>query len=294
MHEAVYKQINNTEFHVWDAVVAWRDSIYQAGFWNTTKSSYLTSMLKLIESEVVNVRIQLHEINERWLNEAKYKIGNKDEWSLSTKIIRKSCLNSFYNFIKTDFDTTVKPYRRHPKYPEIKHILSNTQEEELEKSLIKHTLSSVQDKAFTIDISPIVLCNAISKINERDAYIVWLMMYTGQPLESILDLPKRKEDEENPYMCFKDIGSYTIGEHIPEHIIEGLNKLCKNSIVYLFETSVGKRVTRTQITRNLKKSGRNIGLKIDLTPKVLHGYVCAYMSRDKRSELEKALGFSID
>lgn len=275
LHDIVFNQINNKEFFVWDAVVAWRDHIYQAGFWSTTKSSYLTSMLKLIESEVINVCIQLHKIDEDWLKEAKQKINDKSEWSLSTKIVRKSCLNSFYNFIQKDFDRKILPYRRHPESNEIKHILS-----------------SVQDKALTKDISPIVLCNEISKINERDAYIVWLMMWTGQTLESILD--RRKEDLRTPYLDFEDDSGKRFSKHILEHITNALEKLCKDSSVYLFETANSKRILRTQVMRNLKQAGYNIGLDFDLTPKVLHGYVCAYMSRDKRSELEKALGISIN
>ena len=77
--------------------------------------------------------------------------------------------------------------------------------------------------------------------------------------------------------------------HLPAHMVMAINKLCTNSSVYLFETIHGKRIRRAQVTRNLRQAGRNIGLDFDLNPKILHGYVNAYMSRDKRSELEKDL-----
>jgi len=266
----------NKEFFVSDAVVQWRDNIYQTNFYNSSKGNRLTNMLKLIESGIVDTRLRLNQIDEHWLNESKQKIDDKPEWAKTTKAVRKSCLNSFYNFINTNFDTTVTPYRRHLKHHEIKHILS-----------------SVQEKALTKDISPIELCNTLGKINERDAYIAWLMMHTGQTLEAILDLPKIKEDDDNPYFRFKDLGDFVIGEHIPEHILEGLKQLCKNCNTYLFETAGGRRIMRTQVMRNLKQAGYKIGLDFDLTPKLLHGFVNAYMSRDKRSELEKAMGFSI-
>jgi site-specific recombinase XerC len=279
MLDAVLNQINNTEFFVWDAVVAWRDYIYQADFYNNTKSNYLSGMLKLIETEIVNVCIKINAIDEQWVKDSKQKIDDKPEWSAATKIIRKSCLNSFYKFIKNDFDQSVKPYRRHPKPVEIKHVLSN-----------------VPDKALTINISPSILCNALSKINERDAYIIWLMMWTGQTLDAVLDLRKENlrtyVDKENPGCSYIDFAEN--GENVPHHIVEAINVVCKDSVVYLFETSRGKRVTRIQVMRNLKQAGYNIGLDFDLTPKVLHGYVCAYMVEDKRSELEKGLGISID
>lgn len=277
IRELVLNQIDNKEFFVWDAIVAWRDCIYQSNFYNNTKGNYLTNMLKLIESDIVNVNAKLSEINECWLEKSKQKIESNLEWSKATKTIRKSCLSSFYKFIQTDFDKTITPYRRHPKPLEIKHILS-----------------SVQDKALTTDISPSVLCHALAKINERDAYIVWIMMHTGQTLESILN--RRKEDlktSSHPsgtsYMHFEKNG-----EPIPPHITNEICKLSQNSAVYLFETAKGKKIRRTQVTRNLKKAGRDIGLNFDLTPKILHGYVCAYITADKRSELERGLGFSID
>lgn len=299
MLELVLNQINNREFHVWDAVVAWRDHIYQAEFYNNTKSNYLTGMLKLIECGIINVYLKLESADEQWANDAKQKVDENPKWSPATKTIRKSCLNSFYNYIKNDFDHKTKPYRRHPKYSEIKFLLSMSKESE-RIAFIKHTLSNVQDKALTKGISPVELCNALSKINDRDAYIVWLMMHTGEPLKAILD--RRKEhlrislDEytKSAGLDFEEDNGQLYSKYIPEHITEALKQLCKNSKVYLFETASGKKINRTQVMRNLKQAGYNIGLNFDLTPKVLHGFVCAYMSQDKRSELEKELCFSID
>ena len=253
----------NEDFFIWDAVVAWRDDVFKADFWNTTKSSYLLNMLRLIEADVVDVRLKLNCVNEQWTKEAKQKIDELPDWSLETKSVRKSCVNSFYNFVRTEFDYSVIPYQRHPEFVEIKHILSST-----------------QDKTLTPVISPELLCNALSKVNERDAYIVWLMMHTGQKLDAILDLPK--ESLRGPYLDFKDAC-----KHVPSHITDQLEEFIKNSKVYLFETTCGNRVTRSQVARNLKNAGYKIGLTFDLTPRVLHGYVMAYMSADKRSELQK-------
>lgn len=283
LHPAIYHQINNKVLHVWDAVVAWRDYIFQTPFYNNTKGNYLSGMLKLIELDLINVYLPLEIINDVWIEEAKKKIDLFPDWSIATKAVRKSCLNSFYQFVQKDFNRSVTPYRRHPSPTEVKHVLSN-----------------VPDKALTKDISPIELCNALEKINKRDAYIVWLMMHTGEPLESILD--RRKEhfrtslDNETKTACldFEDENGRKYSKHIFEHITEDLKELCKDSKVYLFETANGKRILRTQVMRTLKQAGHNIGLDFDLNPKILHGFVCAYMCRDKRSELEKAMGFSIN
>jgi len=193
----------NTDFFIWDAVVAWRDYIFSKDFYSWSKGNYLTNMLKLIESNVVDVRLSLYKVNIDWLHECKDKVDDKKEWAKSTKTVRKTCLNSFYKFVEEVFDKSQTPYQRHPEGNEIEFLLSLRKEDKykhdkIENTVLKHVLSNVVEKTKARDISPIVLCNALSKINERDAYIVWLMMHTAQPLEKVLDL--RKENLRASYM----------------------------------------------------------------------------------------------
>lgn len=307
--------IFNAEFFIWDAVVAWRDYIFSQDFYTWSKSNYLTNMLKLVESDIIDVRLVLSSVNVEWLEECKVKIDGVAKWAKSTKTARKTILNSFYSFVINIFDGIQIPYQRHPKKMEVKHALSPQKEDEhkydaLETSVLKHVLSNVVDKAKARDLCPIILCNALSKINERDAYVIWLMMYTGQPLDKVLDIKKeqfrvgemspeeakqRGLDSQERHAHFAYLNFYVEeGEHIPGHVVNGINKACKNSSVFLFETENGNRLLRTQITRNLKKAGRVIGLDFDLTPKILHGYVCGYMTKDKRSDLQKSMGVAFD
>jgi len=253
------------QFFTWDVVVAWRDNVFNADFMNCTKSNYFVAMYKLIDTGIIDVMKPLNDLDDDWLENAKKEISKLKTWSTATKKVRASCLNSFYIFLKQDFDTKVSPFRSHPTSIQIKYMLSN-----------------VRDVHLTEDIPPDRLCNELSKINVRDSYIVWLMMNTGRPLRDILNLPKINAEDVSPYI----LNTYT-----PKHILGEIMNLSKNSKVYLFETFSGKRVNRTQIMRNLKQAGHNIDLGFDLTPVVLHGYVCAYMSRDKRSVIEKAFGF---
>lgn len=264
---------DNKEFCVWDAIVAWRNRIYQADCWKSTKESYLLNMLKLIEEGIVDERIRLNKIDEDWLKRSKKMIEELPKWSEKTKSVRKSCLNSIYRLIQTGLDSNLYPYQRHPEPAEIKHILS-----------IRHILSDHEVISLTRNITRTKLCNAISKINERDAYIVCLMMITGWTLENILSLRKTKQDYNPPYIHLNGHRKY-----IDDHITKAIDNLCKDSKTYIFETSAGNKITRTQVSRNLKLAGRNLGLDFNLTPKVLQGYVMAYMSADTRSELERCM-----
>ena len=257
----------NREFYLWDAVVQWRDKIVSKDFYNTTKSNYLSGMLKLIEAGILDSALPLNEVTEEWFESTTQRIDCNPSWKTATKTMRKSCLSSFYRFVTEEFDRTIEPYQRHPEQNEIKHMLSH-----------------VRDQTLVKDISPVDLCEAMSKINMRDAYIVWLMMHTGETLETILAVLKTREEYEPPYIRFAGKGKY-----IPKHITNALDEISKNSKVYLFETKSGKKIRRNQVIRNLKKAGHAMGLEFDLTPKLLHGYVCGYMCRDRRSEIEKAL-----
>lgn len=300
----------NTEFFVWDAVVAWSNHIRNTGFYNCSKGNYLTGMLKLIESNIVDVRLKLSDLDDCWLADCKTKIESKPDWAAATKAVRKTCLNTFFHFAKDSFDKTQIPYQRHPNGNEIEFILSpafddREKYQSIDQAVMRHVLSNVSDKVRARDICPEVLCTALSKLNERDAYIVWLMMYTGQPLENVLD--RKKENLKASFMSAEEAlrnrldpnlphayGAYldfgNDSPHIPGHIVDGINRVSSNSKTFLFETAKGKRITRVQVTRNLKQAGHAIGLTFDLTPKILHGYVCAYLTADKRSILEKGLG----
>jgi len=260
--------VSHTGFFVYDAIVQWRDHIYKADLYRCSKANYLRGMLRLIECGIVDIRTKLSDLNDGWLTKTKAKIDSKKHWSISTKINRKNFLNSFQKFIKTALDTTVEPYPRHPNPEQIKYILSSVQEISLAK-----------------DLSPTELCNAMLELNERDAFVIWLMILTGQSVEKILDVRKehlryQKDGDDHTefsvggYLDFEGGSSY----HVPGHLMDKIQCICKNTKTYLFETRQGKRIRRTQVMRNLKHAGYDIGLTFDLTPGILHGFVCGYMS----------------
>lgn len=290
--------MESKKYHIWDVVVSWRNFIFTSEFESVSKSDYLTHMLKLIENHIIDIKEPIDALNEDWLKDCKRKIDSCVFWSKRTRLCRKTCLNSFYRFYKKNLNFYQVAYRRCPVDHEVEYILSSQNEKKYsEKVVIKHVLSNVVEKTKTTIISPVELCEAVNNVNERDAYIVWLMMHTGRRLEFILDLKKEDlrlslENQNNAYIGYVDFKDMI--EYIPKHIAIALKTLSKDASKYLFESSNGKKLGRTQVIRNLKKAGKSIGLTFDLTPKVLYGFVNAYMSNDKRSAFEQCLGLQIN
>lgn len=271
-----------TSFHVLDAVVAWRDKIHNSKYLHITKCQYLSNMLKLIESKIINTYTRLDNVDKDWLIMARKNVDDIHKWSPKTKKLRRTCLNSFYSFVKKEFDYGADAYKRQLKDVEIQHLLSSTKE-----------------KYQSINVDPLDLCNIVHRINNRDGYILWLMFWTGQKLERILEL--KKTEKEKQYIHFftysndidngnnECIPTHEESEWIPQHIEKGIDEVTKDSKFYLFETNGSKRVRAMQVRKNLQRAAKLLGVDFHFSPKAIQGYVCGHTSRNKKSELEQWL-----
>lgn len=256
-------------YSIWDAMVAWRDHILSSSFLKITKKDYLSRMQKLIDESVINPSIKLICVNEIWLHKCSKKIAESC-LSEKTKTSRKTCLLSFYKFAQKfdpDYSNEYKmlSYRHIPTPDEIKNrfVLSSAREPLLNNSL---------------DIQK--LYRTIKKHNERDAWIIALMLETGCSLEEVVKITKN--DISQTYVCINHF-QYPV----PLSLVDGIKTLFKEDSSFVFSTKKGEKVGRVQVTRNLKKSGREIGLRFDLTPMVFHRFINDILLRDKRSPWEK-------
>jgi integrase len=260
-------------YRAWDAIVAWRDHVFQAPYMRITKCNYLTGMLKLIEANIIDLSLKLKDVNETWFNEALSKIDNMNSWSHATKPPRKTCLKSFYQFATTFDPDYLKDYELH-----CYEWLPSSEE-------VKHMLSCVEEKAPLCEIDTPALIYAMLKVNRRDCLIMGIMLFTGCTLDEALDL-NREDIGHVGEICYVRLKKRS--GFIPRCLMDLIIDLTKNpSHRHLFVTVNGKRILRTQVARNLKLAARNIGVPFDLTPKILHGYVNAGFLRDKRSVIEK-------
>lgn len=266
-------------YSIWDVMVAWRDSILDSSFLRVTKRDYLSRMQKLIEEGVINPSIKLKSVNESWLDECSKRIY-ETSWSEKTKKSRKTCLLSFYKFSQT-FDPDyaneyeVLSYRYIPTPHEIKNRFN------IENSK-KLLLSSAHELLLNRGLNIQELYDTLKKHNQRDAWIIALMIETGCSLDEILEI--KKTDISPVYIKIKNF-QYAVDSTLIHHI----KTICKEFSEYVFTTKKGEKVGRVQVTRNLKRAGHEVGLTFDLTPMIFHRHINKILIRDKRSPLEKLL-----
>lgn len=250
-------------YTLWDAVVAWRDNLFYSTFPRVTRRNYLTRMLKLIEENIIDPSLPLSRLSFDWYQNAKDKIDYVPHWASATKQPRQSCLHSFY-ICATNYTPKGKPLDK-PTSLEIMHMLS-----------------SVEEKTKTKDLDPVQLTEILRKINERDALIVALLIFTRRTLNEILELKKKDINGrcinfENASVC------------VDESVINLIEDICKNDTEFLFVTANKKPVNSTQVIRNLKTASKLMGLDFLITPKVIQSWAVAYMPMENRSNLAKAL-----
>ncbi|WP_068469963.1 hypothetical protein [Candidatus Protochlamydia phocaeensis] len=251
-----FKKINYT---IWDAIISWRDAVFNAELTRVTKYNYLNGMLKLIEADIINPYAALTDLTLNWYDQASKKINALQNWAPATKQSRKTCLKSFYAF-SLNYDPQGTPHKN-PTACEIIHMLS-----------------SIAERALTKDIDSCLLLDTLIKLNERDAIIVAVMLFSGKTLEEVLDL--RKTQIYPGKIEFKDKKT-----KMPISLTNLIEMFSKNNNDYVFVTDQGNRIHRTQVIRNLKLASKIMGLEFELTPKVLQGYSIAYFPHNKEDVL---------
>jgi hypothetical protein len=251
-------------YTAWDAIKAWHNAVQASSLSRSSKSNYISSMLLLIKKGIVDYKLPLLKITNTWYTKAEFTLYNVPSWSETTKICRKTCLKSFYDFVSQyQYKDYVKnfgePSREAPTMDEVTAVLSNIQERSLAK-----------------DLDFIGLFQSLRDINERDSIILTTLLFTARKLDDILNL--KKKDCVNGFLTFED-GV----EKVPLIVTNFIKKHSTNENDYAFTSIHGKRLRSNQIIRNLKKSSKQLRLNYEATPRVLLGFA---KRQDKLSDFE--------
>jgi integrase len=264
-HSKAQRQV---PYKFWDAIVAWRDTLYYSNLTRITKSNYLSGMLKLIQEKIIDPNLTLSELSLNWFKKATNKIDNIAHWSPSTKRMRKSCLYTFVNKVIDDQKIPAcygEPYRRKPSMLEIKFLLS-----------------IVENRTELESLNIAQLTETMRASNERDALIVSTLFFTGRSLDEVLQI-KPTDLNWNSIRFGKEC------DIVPRCLIELLQSLYPHNSEYVFVTAQGNRLLRNQVIRSLKNASNALRLGFEITPKLLQSKAILVICREKLSELEKVL-----
>jgi integrase len=265
---------------VWDALIGWRDHIYKKEFLKVSKQNYILGLVKLIEKEIIDPKEYLINLSQNWLEQKKTEVKEKTGWSKATQYTRISCLISFFEFATEVF----KPDPLHP-WEGIPYSTIPTIE------MIPHLLTSVEDKARATELTTeqwMYFFEKIAEKNLRDYLIATLIVFSGRPLESVLDL-KRAGLKEFGIIFEKEEVS------VPNSLIKQLHHMVQDNppSEYLFVTKSGQRIRRNQILRSLKSASKAANLPTEVSAKVLLSAGIAFIELDKRTLLSKVLANTI-
>lgn len=255
-------------YHVWDALLAWRDQINQSNMSKSTKKNYISWMSALLDQEVIKPDDSLTVLTKDWQGGAETSIDSLADWSLETKRIRKVALSKFLEFVETfSPQFSSNPPRNIPP-----------------RDLIHHVLTSMEDKVTAQSLSAEMWDSFLEHLgdsNPRDYVICHVVLYTGHTVREVLDL--KGSNVFGSGIKWND-GAVS---WIPKDLQEILEKVSNDSLI--FRTSEGKQIRQNQLVRAMKKSSKALGLEIEITPKILHGWAVSLLEKDRRSLLQKCL-----
>jgi len=250
---------------VWDALIAWRDSVLKKDVFRKSKTGYLSHMSRLIDNEIVDLEQPLEEFIRNGF-EKKLQMIDKTEWATSTKQARSVVLRAFYRFSKQKH---VKPANSVIPFKEFR---------DLKKVAISELLSSNEDKAKSQCLKPSDIVRFLSEmclINPRDALICWLMWELKSTVHQILDLAVGDVDLHKGIINLKT--EFRLGNIRPDmqrRILE--QSKGKSAMDLLFTTDKGNRIHSGQISRSMKIASKNAKLPIIMSPKILYADAKAY------------------
>lgn len=251
-------------YTAWDAIKAWHNAVQTSSLSRSSKSNYISSMLLLIKEGIVDYKLPLLKITNTWYTKAIFKLFHVPSWSEATKICRKTCLKSFYDFV---FQYQWKDYVKN--FGEPSRGIPSMEE-------ITATLSNIQERSLAKDLDFTQLFESLRRINERDSIILLTLLFSGKKLDDILNL--KTKDCVSGFLTFED-GL----ERVPVIVTNFIKKHSKNENDYAFTSKHGKRLKSNQIIRNLKKSSKQLDLPYEATPKILLGIA---KRPDKLSDFE--------
>ena len=272
---------------LWDAIISWRDDVLNRDVLLKSKRDYLSNMVKLIERGLFDLEEPLSEFVKNGISDQIKAIDSTSDWSLSTKLSRRTLLRSFFGFVQTSKNIKhtdiVIPFKdlRDPQKAVSELIVAE---------LLTQSLSGCEDKAKSQPLTEQQFerfFNEIRSINERDFLICWTMWQLKCSIHHVLNF--KVGDYDQTLGIFKiSENDFRLGEIRPE-LKELIIEKCegKGTNELIFSTNTGQSIHPGQIVRNMKTASKKAKLPIIISPKILYAHAIAYSRNAFLSMTEK-------
>jgi integrase/recombinase XerD len=127
------------------------------------------------------------------------------------------------------------------------------------------------------------------KTNKRNNLILDFLFYTGLRVNELINI--RHSDYQNRLLKVNGKGNKVRFILLPEFLTKNFDSYSKN---YLFLTRNGKKLTKGQIRRNLKRKAKQAGIKKNISPHSFRRSLATnlYNNGGKLETIQKQLGHS--
>jgi integrase/recombinase XerD len=232
-----------------------------------TRKSYISSMLSLIDQQIINSRLSLQAFSllspEKIIDGIKSlpifikKSDDKKQWSMRTREARISCFLAFTGYLDRETSGIVR--KAIPRKEGIKTFSP--------KSRKGKTIAMTREEM-------LFFLKELEKINKRDALIAKLCLHGGKRISEILSLRTEQINYEAKYILFKQSKSklsddFTVMHFAKEEassLLGEIKKLVGVRKGLVFVTSKGKPIQKTQLDRNFSKAGKRAGVAFRVSP----------------------------
>jgi hypothetical protein len=247
-----YIEPKTTKYTLWDVAFDWHIKLCKEPLLNVTKKNYLLAFVQLVKDGVLNLKYPLKNMNEIWLNETLETIDLFHKWAKETRRHRKMIVRKLYAYSEEFKDkTNITRNRKRPPIPSIDNLE------------FIFNINTDFNKVMTIPTNKwATFFEALHTRNERDCLIYFLLLETALNVEYVLSL--RQEDVFEDHIKLLNKVFY-----IPKCLTALLRELPPNKEGFIFVSSSGNIIKRSQIVRTLREASKEIGLEVSITPTIV-------------------------
>jgi len=234
---------------------------------------------------------------QNWLQDKNFTKETIEKYSYNVKQYGNKEINTFSitEFIKENLEKYEPNTLRGQKNALASYTKFLKMYDKVEWAKINKLIPFVQRKPFpTIDHNELELLKQTNtktdqKTNQRNKLILEFLFYTGLRVNELINI--RHGDYQEGLLRIHGKGNKVRFVLLPEFLTKYFDPYSKN---YLFLTRNGKKLTKGQIRRNIKRKAKQAGIKKNISPHSFRRSLAtnSYNLEIKLETIQKQLGHS--